>query len=507
MNKSALLGLAGAAVLVIAAIVIHTRKPNPQSQPGESDRPAQIAANAPAPAPPTDAPQPSAQPAAPEATTPPAAAPEPIAAADPSDTQPSIAPAESRPAEPLRAAVVDEPETPSEPAPAKKPAPKPITPPPAELARPGRQPEFQPDDPDVQPVPDIAPAKQPAKQPAEPTIASPQPEAEATSPDKSSAPESDTWPKQWLGLVDEHNARKQQDASTPTKEPTAQPDATSLIPPPAMHTIDGIGGGLLTPTAYLVNPGPADEVLAPPAVSLRFWRFGSKDIETLAISETLFGRIELSYAVSRFGLGSFRDAVRKTTGRDIVRNDAYLHTFGLRGLLLQENAFDLDFMPAITAGVQFKYNDSIQTIDRRSGRLLHSAGLDKSNGIDWTLTTSKTIRDPFFHKPLSLSAGLRVSKAAQIGLLGFGNDCKVSLETNIRYQPTDWLIVGYELRDKVGPYATGPNTLESEGPWQAITASFVLDERLILTTAWTMMGNVANGPADCGWNIGLQYNF
>lgn len=530
LNKSALLGLAGAAVLIAAALIVHARKSNSQPQPNDTHRPAQIAAEMPAPAessadlvpqpaepqPATESPIESETPAT-ESTSPPQAQPT-IAPAEaaPAESQPIIAPAESRPsdapAEPGElAAVTDEPEPQSSPVerPSEavaKPSPPPIVPPAEALAEPGQQPEYRPDDPDlVTPaVPSVSETKAETPATSEAVAAA---DGGSPQPTENPAPESASWSKQWLGLVEEHNARKSHDEPAPAEPPAAGQTKPALTPPPAMHTIDGIGGGLITPTAYLVNPGPAEKALGAPAVSLRFWRFGDKDIETLAVSETFFGRIELSYAASRFGLGSFRDAVRKTTGRDIVRNEAYLHTISLRGLLLEENAFDLAFLPAVTAGVQFKYNDSIQTIDRRSGRLLHSAGLEKSNGIDWTITTSKTFRDPLLGKPLSISAGLRVSKAAQIGLLGFGNQCKMSLETNIRYQPTDWLIVGYELRDKVGPYATGPGTLGSEGPWQAISASVLLEEHLILTGAWTMMGDVANGPADCGWTIGLQYNF
>jgi hypothetical protein len=314
------------------------------------------------------------------------------------------------------------------------------------------------------------------------------------------------WVDQWAVLADEFEARKQ--AVATTESDTEQPASTPAPrrQPPVLSNIEGTGGGVITPSAYLLNPGPKNKVFGMPTMSNRFLRFGSKDLSTLAVGETLWGRIELSYAVQHFGLGGFPDAVQKRLGRDIVRDNAWMHVWSIRGKLIEEDSFGLP-LPAVTAGVSFKYNDSIQTIDERMGHALRAAGLDKSNGVDYTLTTTKTICDPWLGRPLSLTAGMRFSNGAQMGLMGFENSCHFSVEGGVRYFPTDWLAVGYEFREKPDVYDDIPGVYGHEESAHAITADIRVTDNLTISTGWVMMGHVANGSADCGWTLGMQWDF
>ena len=65
------------------------------------------------------------------------------------------------------------------------------------------------------------------------------------------------------------------------------------------HTIEGVAGGTITPVAYLSNPPVQATTLGMPSVSFTYLQFGSKSIQTLAVSETLYRRIEVGYALSR----------------------------------------------------------------------------------------------------------------------------------------------------------------------------------------------------------------
>ena len=53
-------------------------------------------------------------------------------------------------------------------------------------------------------------------------------------------------------------------AVTEKKEQAPEPAAKSG-PPLPVHTTEGYGGGAITPTAYLVNPGPKGQVFGLPA--------------------------------------------------------------------------------------------------------------------------------------------------------------------------------------------------------------------------------------------------
>ena len=132
-------------------------------------------------------------------------------------------------------------------------------------------------------------------------------------------------------------------------------------PPLPFHSIEGYGGGSITPMAYLVNPGSKDDFFGHPSVALSTVFMGQKNLQALSITETLFQRIELGYSLERLGLGTLPGDIRNATGVDIGRDEVWLHNFNVRGLLLEENSFGLP-LPAVTVGVHFKTNDGIAKV-------------------------------------------------------------------------------------------------------------------------------------------------
>ena len=74
-------------------------------------------------------------------------------------------------------------------------------------------------------------------------------------------------------------------------------------PPLPFHTIEGVGGGAITPMAYLVNPGDECHVFGKPAVALTYVGLGQKNLSVISVTETVFQRVELGYAADRLGLG------------------------------------------------------------------------------------------------------------------------------------------------------------------------------------------------------------
>jgi hypothetical protein len=292
-------------------------------------------------------------------------------------------------------------------------------------------------------------------------------------------------------------------------EPAAKTDQAPAEkgPPLPLHTIEGVGGLVITPMAYLVNPGPKGTTFGQPSLSLTYVGAGEKNIQSFAISETLFNRIELSYALSRFGLGSLGESVSHATGGalDIGRTDVLLHHFNVRGLLVEENSFDLP-LPAVTAGAEFKINDGINQIDRNLGGLLTQKGLDSNWGVDYTLTASKTF-PKIFGRPLILSAGIRFSEAAQIGYLGFGNDYEPSLDFNATYLITDNIALAYEFRQKVNQIDRIGKLVRPEDDWQTIGIGWVINNHMSLTAGYGHFGNVLDTVENGGWALQFKYEF
>jgi hypothetical protein len=274
-------------------------------------------------------------------------------------------------------------------------------------------------------------------------------------------------------------------------------------PPLPFHTIEGYGGGAITPMAYLVNPGGEDDVWGKPAVAFSSVVLGHKNLQALTLTETLFGRLELGYGVDRLGLGTLPDDIEDATTVDIGKDEVWLHNFNARFLLVKEGK-----LPALTAGVHFKVNQGIQDIDDRLGGALSGIGYDKDTGVDVTLTASKmVVADWTFKRPVILTGGLRNSSAGQVGLLGFGDDRATTFEGSVAVLPKDWLLVAYEYRQKTNPYDEIPGLVEDEDDWHAVDVSWIVSSHTTLVAGWGAFGNVTNETENGTWWLQAKYEF
>jgi hypothetical protein len=299
-------------------------------------------------------------------------------------------------------------------------------------------------------------------------------------------------------------------------------DAGNAPPPPAgdgpplpLHTIEGVGGALTVPMAYLVNPGPEGTVIGKPSASVTFLSLGTKNLTTFAVTETLFRRIELGYAVGRFDIGNLGHVAKKATGGAVAinRRDIWLHHFNARVMVVPENTevFGIP-MPGIVAGIQAKYNADIQDINDGTRPVFpaggfNAIGLSKSNGIDYVVTASKMFPTLLFGRPLILTFGVRNSKASNFGYTGFGDKCHTTVEYDVATLVTDNLAIGYEFRQRTDPYDKLRPLHKGETNLHAIRAAWLINSQLVLAGGWACMGNVANDRVDCAWGVQLKYEF
>jgi hypothetical protein len=294
-----------------------------------------------------------------------------------------------------------------------------------------------------------------------------------------------------------------------SKPAPADKPADEKGPPLPFHSIEGYGGGAITPMAYLVNPGPKDTIFGLPAAAFSNVIAGSKGLQSFTISETILRRIEFSYAIERFGTGTLEDDIKNHTGVDIHNDAVYLHNWNVRANLLEENAFGLPFLPALTAGVQFKYNEDIADINHRLDGALGHIGYESPGGEDYTLTASKTIVDKTWTlgRPLILTGGLRNSDAAQLGFLGFGEQRHWTFEGSIAYMPTDWLLIAYEFRGKEDPYGEIRGLVGNEDNWNAIDVSWIINKHATLVVGYGAFGTVVNTQENDAFWIQFKYEF
>lgn len=291
------------------------------------------------------------------------------------------------------------------------------------------------------------------------------------------------------------------------RKPEAPPPPAEEPPPLPFHTIEGYGGGGITPMAYLVNPGPKGCVFGLPAFAATAAWMGKKNLQAYSVSETLWERLELSYAYDRFGVGDLDDDIKDATGIDIDHNTVIMHNFNARLGLIQENAWGTK-LPAITAGIHYKTNEDIDSIDHTLGGALSNIGYRKSSGTDFTLVATKAFKSCWtLNRPLMLSGGLRSSEAAQLGFLGFGSERRTTFEGNIVYMPRDNIVLGYEYRQKKNPYDQIPGLLGPEDDWHSIDACWVVNKHLTLTGGWGIFGNLCNTRENGGVFFQAKFEF
>ena len=304
--------------------------------------------------------------------------------------------------------------------------------------------------------------------------------------------------------------------ATESPAPPAAPDAAPAAapekgPPLPFLTIEGVGGGAITPMAYLVNPGDECHTFGKPSAALSVVNAGEKNLDSIAVADTLFQRIEIGYAAERFGVGTLRQNVENATGLDIGTNDVWLHNFDARVLLVKENTcFAGVELPAITAGADIKYNSSIADINNRLLGTLTGIGYRNASGVDYTLTATKTIPEAF-GRPVIVTAGLRLSEGADLGFLGFGNTYYATFEGNVACLLTDQLLVAYEFRQKTDPYSqvvVGGNTLiGTESNWNAIDVALILNKHTTFVAGWGAFGVLADTTENGAWFLQLKHEF
>jgi hypothetical protein len=278
-------------------------------------------------------------------------------------------------------------------------------------------------------------------------------------------------------------------------------------PPFPLHSIEGVGGLPITPSAYLVNPGEEGELFGKPAVSLQTVWVGEKDMQVLAATWTWFQRLELGYAVNRLGLDDLDREVRRSLGSavDIGTNHVFLHHLNARLNLIRENEWDIACMPALTAGVHYKYNANIDEINRDLGDALEGIDYADNDGLDFTLTASKTITA--LPRPLMFSVGARASRASQFGLMGFSDEYMVSFEGNVDVLVTDNLAIGGEFRDKPDVMGRVPDLVAKDDPWWDVHAAYFFGPHSSLYAVVGDAGGVANHTDETFWGVVFKYDF
>ena len=295
--------------------------------------------------------------------------------------------------------------------------------------------------------------------------------------------------------------------SATAAEAEAQPEAAGekpkgeKPPPLPLHNIEGNGGIFSTLSAYIVNPPRDGEVLGRPSVGFSYVHIGyGRSLEAITATESPWKRLELGYGYNHFDLGDLQAAVAPT---DIVDSTS-LHNFNARLQLLKEGEFDTKWVPAVTAGVHYKYNDGISQLNDQLGGALKGIGIEGNDGIDVTLYASKLFT--FLPRPVLLNLGGRATRGAWNGYAGFTENYSFQFEGNLVVFVTDRLALAAEYRQQPTDYTAIPLVKES-GDWWTIDAAYVVSSHFTVAVGYGHFGGVVNHDANGVWGVTTKWEF
>ncbi len=283
---------------------------------------------------------------------------------------------------------------------------------------------------------------------------------------------------------------------------TIKGEDTPKGPPLPFHGAEGYGGVFSTYSAYLVNPGNGTVGL--PSVGAIYVEMNhDRALSSYTFTETLLGRVELGYGYNSCTMGDLPDAIQTATGVRIHEDDVVMHNFNARVQVIKEGDYGLKWMPAVTAGAHYKENTSLENIDRELGGTITKIGIADSDGMDYTLYASKMITA--LSHPVLIDAGLRATKAAHLGLLGFTDDYKIVAEGNVAVMATDRLIVAVEYRQKPNEYTPIPGLIEREDDWYSLCLGYIINPHATIAVGYARFGHLLNHEANDSFGVALKY--
>jgi hypothetical protein len=269
-------------------------------------------------------------------------------------------------------------------------------------------------------------------------------------------------------------------------EPTGEPRRSilsgggRLLLTGGVSTIEGAGGGGLVPWALIGGYGTRDEL----GLSAFATGVDTRDFTLASYGGAInfSNRVELSVARQNFNLRSLGNALalgnRYTISQTII--GAKLRIVG--DAVLEQDSL----LPQIAVGAQYKINDDDTVVGGALGL--------KQKGVDLYVAATKLI----LSQNLLLNGTVRLTKANQFGILGFGGlggqqqGYKPQFEASAAYLLTRKLAVGGEFRTKSNRLegALGGTSFREENAYDVFLA-YAPSRNISVTLAYARLGQIA----------------
>lgn len=249
--------------------------------------------------------------------------------------------------------------------------------------------------------------------------------------------------------------------------------------------IEGAAGGGLTPWAVITGYETADQIGA----TAYYTRV---DVQGYHLNDTgiavgLYDRLEFSLAQESLNTEDVGAALGLGRGFTLTQD-----IFGAKLRVAGDAVLDQDsWMPQIAVGLQYKKNDQ--------GAVLQAIGARDDQGTDFYVSATKL----FLDQSLLLNGTVRLTKANQTGLLGFGGD------RNDSYEPEFEGSAAYLLNKSVAigaEYRAKPNNLgiAREDDWYDAFIAWAPTKHVSFTLAYADLGNIVIKDHQHGVYLSIQ---
>ena len=268
--------------------------------------------------------------------------------------------------------------------------------------------------------------------------------------------------------------------------PALAPGNGKLLLTGGMSSIDGAAGGGLTPWALIGSHATEGELGATAFIT----RTSTQDYALTAFGAAIGidDRVELSLAGQAL---SVNVVVPDTTLK--------LDIAGVKLRVAGDAVLEADtLLPQVAVGLEFKRVNPGPAV----GAVLDSVGAKRS-GIDVYVSATKL----FLAQGILVNGTLRMTKANQNGLLGFGasehGGYTLQPELSLAWLLKRDLAIGAELRFKPNKLAFAGAAF-AEDDWKDLFIAWAPSKHISFTAAYVDLGNIVGHPHQRGAYLSLQ---
>lgn len=279
-------------------------------------------------------------------------------------------------------------------------------------------------------------------------------------------------------------------ASLAAAQGLPSPDQGRLLATGGVTQLEGAGGGGLTPWATITGYGSEDSY----GVTAHITQVGTQDyrLRIAGVAIGIADKLELSLSNQKF-TGSLAPLDKLELQQDIL---------GIKLKIAGDLVTDQDsWQPQVAIGAMYKRNHAIKGLEALGVTSVKQLGAINDSGVDYYLSATKLLLD----QSLLINGTLRLSKANQMGLLGFGGDKRNQYqflpEVSLGYLINRKLVLGLEYRSKPQNLA-----VDNEKAYYDAFLAWFPSKTISLTLAYAHLGDITvfNPKNQRGWYVSLQ---